>query len=156
MVSNDLYRIRKIAEYQFGIGIGNILFPDGVIIEKSKRTGRIRRVYYNGKLIATIRANDGHLALSIEGARRIHMGTKKPKLRVIVKSEIAEFIKKGRNVFAKHVIDADPNIRAGEEVIVVDENDNLLAVGKATLSGEEMIAFKTGIAVKVRYGIGGE
>ena len=60
----------------------------------------------------------------------------------------------GINVFAKHVKDADPEIRPGSEVIIVDEEDNLLAVGKAILNGKEMIAFKSGIAVKVRRGVG--
>ena len=65
-----------------------------------------------------------------------------------------KYIRKGRNVFAKHVKDADPEIRPGSEVIIVDEEDNLLAVGKAILNGKEMIAFKSGIAVKVRRGVG--
>ncbi len=156
MTSTDLYRIRRIAEYQFGKGIGDILFPNGVEIEKSRKTGKIRRIYHEGKLLATMRASDGYLALSIEGARRIVEKTRKPKLRVIVASEIAKFIKEGRNVFAKHVVEADPNIRPGSEVIVVDESDRLLAVGRAVLNGEEMISFKSGVAVKVRKGVGGE
>ncbi|RJS74326.1 pseudouridine synthase, partial [Methanophagales archaeon] len=42
--------------------------------------------------------------------------------------------------------------RAYDEVILVDEHDNLLATGKAMLSGEEMKKFEHGVAVKVRYG----
>ncbi|RLE52246.1 MAG: pseudouridine synthase [Candidatus Methanomethylicota archaeon] len=156
MTSTDLYKIRRIADYQFGIGIGDILFPSDVKIEKSRKTGKIRRIYHQGKLLATMRASDGYLALSIDGARRIVEKTSKPTLRVVVKNEVAGFIKKGRNVFAKHVVEADPNIRPGSEVIVVDENDNLLAVGRATLNSEEMLSFKSGEAVKVRKGVGGE
>jgi uncharacterized protein with predicted RNA binding PUA domain len=37
-------------------------------------------------------------------------------------------------------------------VVVTNEDDDLLAVGKALLSGMEMLAFKRGIAVKVRRG----
>ncbi len=58
----------------------------------------------------------------------------------------------GRNVFAKHVVEADKELRPQDEVIVVDEEDNLVAVGKAVLSGEEMKVFKHGVAVKVRKG----
>jgi len=61
-------------------------------------------------------------------------------------------VAEGRNVFAKHVVEADPEIRSGDEVIVVDERDILVAVGKAVLSGEEMVAFSRGIAVKTRIG----
>jgi predicted RNA-binding protein (TIGR00451 family) len=51
---------------------------------------------------------------------------------------------------------ADQEIRVGEEVIVTGEDDSILAVGKALLTGREMLAFKRGIAVKVRRGIGEE
>jgi len=39
---------------------------------------------------------------------------------------------------------------------VVDEDDNLLAVGRAMLSSYEMLAFNSGVAVKVRRGVEGE
>jgi predicted RNA-binding protein (TIGR00451 family) len=59
----------------------------------------------------------------------------------------------GRSLFAKHVLEADPEIRPQNEVIVVDEGGELVAVGRAVLSGEEMTLFKLGAAVKVRRGI---
>jgi 7-cyano-7-deazaguanine tRNA-ribosyltransferase len=55
-------------------------------------------------------------------------------------------------VFAAHVVKADDAIRAKDEVIVVDEDNRVLAVGRALLSSAEMKAFKTGVAVKVRHG----
>ncbi|HDO20138.1 MAG: pseudouridine synthase [archaeon GB-1867-097] len=151
---NNIYRLRRIAEYQFGEGIGDIIFPDDVEIEISKRTGKIKRITLKGKVLATLRPRDGMIALTVEGAKKIKEKIKPPKLRVTVMNEVAKYIRKGRNVFAKHVKDADPEIRPGSEVIIVDEEDNLLAVGKAILNGKEMIAFKSGIAVKVRRGVG--
>jgi predicted RNA-binding protein (TIGR00451 family) len=152
-LSYDKYVLRKMADYQFGEGTGSILFPDDIIIEKSKKTGKIRRIILNGKVIATIRARDGLIALTIYGAEIIRSKTRPPKMRVVVMNEVADVIKEGRNIFAKHVKKADPEIRPGEEVIVVDENDELLAVGKALLNGEEMTLFRSGVAVKVRSGV---
>ena len=43
-------------------------------------------------------------------------------------------------------------VKAGEEVIVTDEEGLLLGVGFAVLSGREMPAFKRGVAVKLRTG----
>ncbi|MCS7368246.1 MAG: pseudouridine synthase [archaeon GBS-70-058] len=149
----EKYVLRKIADYQFGEGIGSILFPDSILIEKSKKTGKIRRVILDGKVIATIRAKDGLIALTIYGAELIRSKTCPPKMRVVVMNEIADIIRKGRNVFAKHVKHADPEIRPGEEVIIVNESDELLAVGKALLNGEEMTLFRSGVAVKVRSGV---
>jgi predicted RNA-binding protein (TIGR00451 family) len=54
--------------------------------------------------------------------------------------------------FAAHIVKADPEIHAKDEVIVVNENREVLAVGRAALSASEMLAFKTGVAVKVRHG----
>ncbi len=75
-----------------------------------------------------------------------------PRLWVKVSDEAASFISGGRSVFAKHVIAADREIRPQEEVIVLNE-DKVIAVGKAVLTGREMTAFKRGVAVRVRKGI---
>ena len=63
---DDLRRIRMIADYQFGEGAGRALFDDEVI-ERSRKTGKIRHIYTNEKLICTMRASDGLLVLSAEG-----------------------------------------------------------------------------------------
>jgi uncharacterized protein with predicted RNA binding PUA domain len=73
---------------------------------------------------------------------------------VAVRGDVSEFIKAGRNVFAKHVVAAESSIRPRDEVIVVNENRELLAVGRAFLAGFEMTQFKRGIAVKTRRGVG--
>ena len=54
---------------------------------------------------------------------------------------------------AKHIMKADLAIRPQNEVIIVDQKGNLVAVGKAVLSGYEMLSFKLGVAVKVRRGV---
>ncbi len=147
-----LRRIRTIADYQFGRGAGEILFPDNVEFHMST-TGRVRLILLNNNRIATLRAHDGMLTLSITGARALHEFIRYPKQRVAVNSDAAPFVAEGNTAFAKHVVAVDPGIRAGEEVLIVDENDALLATGKAVLSAPEMLAFKKGIAVEVRNGI---
>ncbi|MEM2127200.1 MAG: PUA domain-containing protein [Candidatus Bathyarchaeia archaeon] len=151
-MSGDLRRIRGIADYQFGRGCGQVLFPEGVTFTHSERTGRIRHIYLNQTLLASIRPNDGLITLTIAGAERIKDLIKDLGLYVKVGDEAAEFISMGRSVFAKHVLEAGGRIRPGDEVIVVDEGGNILAVGTALLSGDEMLSFKAGVAVKVRRG----
>ncbi len=54
------------------------------------------------------------------------------------------------------MVDADEEIRPKEEVIIVDEENEVLAAGKSILTGREMKAFKRGVAVKVRRGVAEE
>ena len=150
---DDLERIRSVADYQFGSGVGAILFPEDVTISFSQRTGRIRYVLLSGKRLATMRPTDGLFSLSIKGAKRIAMARELARCFVAIKDDVSEFIADGGDVFAAHVLEADNDIRASDEVIVVDEDGKVLAVGRAVLSANEMKAFKRGVAIKVRRGI---
>ena len=152
MESEILRTIRILADYQFGNGAGKALFPKECKVQYSS-TGRIRQVFDNDVRIVTLKADTGLFTLSIEGARRLHRFFKYPKLRVVVLNEISEFIARGGNVFAKHVVDVDLNIRAGDEVLVVNQDDVLLATGKAKLCAKEMLEFERGVAVATRKGI---
>jgi uncharacterized protein with predicted RNA binding PUA domain len=151
-VESDLRRIRSIADYQFGKGVGVRLFPENVQILYSETTGRIRYVNLDGKRLATLRPTDGLLSLSISAAKRIAENADFAQCFVIVRRDIAEFVAGGSDVFAAHVVKANDEIRAKDEVIVIDEDKRVLAVGRAMLSSSEMKAFKTGVAVKVRHG----
>ena len=147
-----LKRVRTIADYQFGKGTGEKLFPENVEFQFSS-TGRVRSILLEKSRIATVRAQDGVLTLGIAGARRLHEITIFPGNRVVVSSDAAPFVARGRNAFARHVVAVDPDIRAGKEILVVDEKDNLLATGKAVLCAREMMAFEKGMAVDVRSGV---
>ena len=102
--------------------------------------------------LATLRPTDGLFSLSIAGAKRIAEDTSLAKCFVTIQNSVSKFIAEGGDVFAVHVLKADDEIRSKDEVIVVNENGEVLAVGRALLSGKEMIAFKVGVAVKVRRG----
>lgn len=151
-MEDALRRIRSVADYQFGKGVGTALFSQNVKIVLSRRTGRIRYVYLEGKRLGTMRPTDGFFSLSIEGAERIVHNRKHAKCFVVVQSDVVKFIAEGGDVFAAHVVRADDEVRAKDEVIVLDAENKVLAVGRAVLSGEEMKAFKRGVAVKVRRG----
>ncbi|MCJ7443385.1 MAG: pseudouridine synthase [Methanotrichaceae archaeon] len=146
-----LKRARMIADLQFGRGAGEALFHEGTTFSLSS-TGRLRLLFAEKERIATVRAKDGLLTLSMLAAQRLHAFFPPPRLRVVASDEAAPFIAKGGNLFAKHVISVDSEIRAGEEVLVADRHDRLLATGKAVLSPEEMLQIKRGVAVLVRKG----
>jgi uncharacterized protein with predicted RNA binding PUA domain len=99
-----------------------------------------------------VRASDGRLTLGIKGAARLKQYLPPPSYRVVIRDDVTMFVAQGKNAFAKHVIAADPQIRAGDEVLVVAGDDHLVACGAAVISGPEMLAFNYGVAVRVRQG----
>jgi len=147
-----LQKIRNIADYQFGKDVGEKLFPDEVKIVHSRRTGKIRHIYLDKKILATLRPTNGLFSLTITGAKRMMEDAKARRLWIKVGAEAEPFVARGKSVFAKHVTDADEEIRPQEEVIVINEDNEVLAVGRALLTGKEMKAFERGVGVRVRRG----
>jgi len=144
--------VRTIADYQFGKGCGKALFPDGVSFKLS-RTGRIRQILHSKNRLATSRAKDGFFTLSLQGAAALHKVLPFNKFRVVVCAEAVPFVAKGKTAFAKHVLELDPALRAGDEVLLTDEHDTLLATGQLLFSPAEVQALESGPAVDVRVGI---
>ncbi|RLF44777.1 MAG: tRNA guanosine(15) transglycosylase TgtA [Thermoplasmata archaeon] len=149
----DRERIEAVIDMQFGKGMSEVLLDGEILIKKSKKTGKIRNVFCDGKHLLSLRAHDGLFTLKIEGAKIIHQNFPLPKLRVIVKEECKPFIIEGKSVFAKFVVDCDPDIRPFDECLIVSEKDELLGVGRTLLNREEMLSFGYGVAVKTREGL---
>lgn len=147
--TRDIDKIRGIMEYQFGSGAGDLI-PEGVRIKKSRKTGRIRWIYRKKELIASVRATDHFIIPKDYLAKRLHEKFSYPNLRVAVDDEAKPFILEGKSVFCKFVQDIDPDLRAGDEVLVVDKEDDLLGVGTLFLSPTEVRDFNRGMAARMR------
>ena len=150
-----LQELREKAKYQFNLTEAqvNSIFNEECILKLSKKTRRIREIEKNGKLIFMLRPNDGYLVSQIEGARILLKHSPFPNNRVVILSDYAEMVAEGRNLFAKHVKALDSRIKTGSEVIVVNEEDELIAVGKSLLNHQEMMDLNYGIGVKIRRGV---
>jgi archaeosine synthase len=85
----------------------------------------------------------GTLSLTLAGARR-WVDSDAPVKRV----EIDDFVPHG-SVLAPGVVDASPDIRPGDEVVV--EGPSAFGVGRAAMSGPEMAESSRGIASEVRH-----
>ena len=147
-MSENITKVRRVADYQFGRGAGDTLFPDNVEFKLS-RTGRVSQVLYEGGRLATLKT-DGRLTLSDEGGRRLHSALEPPRMRVKFGDESLPFLRDGRNGFAKFVERVGNEIRARDEVLVTGPDDEFVTTGRAELSAEEMRDFDTGVAVLVR------
>ena len=148
--NGDIHRISAVSDMQFGSGAGKALLNGKIRVVKSKKTNKIRNIYCDEKHILSMRANDGMFTLKMKGAKILHNHFKYPKLRVIVEKDAVPFVKDGKSVFAKFVKDCDPELRPYDECLIVNEKDNLLAVGRCLLNKIEMYSFNYGMAVKIR------
>lgn len=152
-INLDIKRISSVSDMQFGNNASKALLNGKVEIVKSKKTKKIRNVYCDKKHILSMRASDGMFSLKIDGARLLHGYFRYPKLRVVIKNDAIPFIKEGKSVFSKFVLDCDECLRPLDECIVVNKNDELIGVGRSLLNKFEMLNFNCGIAVKTRESI---
>lgn len=129
--------MRAIADYQFGAGAGKSLIPDNVVI---KAPYPKYQVFVERKQLATLVPQYGTLALTIDGAKLLL-----PEGRYIV--SIDDFVPKG-SLLAPGILEADPIIRPGDEVIISGEK--AMGVGKAMMGGREMQESTRGVAVDLR------
>jgi len=150
----ELSIVKAILNYQFGNMVGDKIvekYKDKIKIEVSKNTGRIRRVYINNKLFGTIEPTTGFIIPTFFGGEVIKEFLEYPKYRVVISDEAIPFVETGKSVFCKFVVELDEKILPEDVVLVVDREDNLIAVGIAKLSAEEIKSFKRGVAVKVKH-----
>jgi uncharacterized protein with predicted RNA binding PUA domain len=154
--NRTLADLRTVADYQFGYGAGNALFPraeEGDVEVTRSTSGRPRQVRApEGRLVSY--GTDGRFTLGYAGGVRLAAALDRPASRVVVGDESEPFVREGKNAFAKFVTEVDPAVRPGDEVAVVTPEDVVVAVGRAELSADAMLDFETGMAVHVREGAG--
>ena len=132
--------LRAIAGYQFGEAAGLLFSEEAGKLAVKGRFPKYQ-LFTGKKQLATLVPQYGMLALSLEGAE------------LMLKSEqylvkIDDFLPRG-SILAPGVVQADPRIRPNDEVIVLGQK--ALCVGRAVMSGEEMVKSSRGVAVDVRH-----
>ncbi|ELY70947.1 archaeosine synthase subunit alpha [Natrinema versiforme] len=132
--------VRAIADYLLGDGAGDDLFED---IQTTSRYPKIQVRDSESTQLATMVPQYGTLSFTLEGARR-WLESDAPTKRV----EIDGFVPHG-SVLAPGVVDADEDIRVGDEVVV--EGPKAFAVGRAEMFGGEMADSTRGVACEVRH-----
>lgn len=140
-------------DYIFGDTVSSSIDLNSLSVEIS-RTGRLRRVYSSQVLLATVKS-DGGIALTIAGAKSLvrHPSFARNCVRIIEDEEIEGLVKKGRSVFSSHVTHCGDLVRVNSEVVVLDHDGDVLAVGKAVLPSQLMLTMSRGVGVKVRVGL---
>ncbi|MGQ4892615.1 MAG: tRNA guanosine(15) transglycosylase TgtA [Candidatus Njordarchaeia archaeon] len=71
---------------------------------------------------------------------------------LIIDEEAEPFVRDGKTIFSKFVLDIDDQIRSEDEIFVVNQEREIVAIAKAILGAKEIKEFKRGAAAKNRWG----
>lgn len=140
-------KLRHTIDVLFGSGVSKHL-PKDIEITFSKKTGRIREVYHNKKLLCTLRI-DGGLAITPYFAQILLKSKKFRQNCIEIDEDSKPFVQEGKSVFCKHVTWAGKKILIDADVPVLFK-DQVIAVGRAVVNHEMMMTLKRGVAVKIR------
>jgi PUA-domain protein len=95
---------------------------------------------------------EGKIFPTVKGALKLNPSRR----RIVVDPGAVKFIINGADIMAPGIVDADPNIREGDLVIVVEQaHGKALAIGRALMTGKDMVGGK-GKAVKSIHYVGDE
>ena len=147
MFMDHFQKIQYSLDALFGNGVSKYL-PKDVKMTFSRKTGRIRTVSHNGKLLCTLRI-DGGLAISTYFAQILLKSKTFKENCIEINEDAAPFVMNGRSVFCKHVVWCGKKVRISSDTPVIFKN-KVIAVGKAVLSSEMISDFDRGVAIKVR------
>ena len=144
---DNILKLQHTIDALFGSGSSRHL-PKDLDITFSKKNGRIRSVYHNGKLLCTLRI-DGGLALSPYFAQMLLKSKKFKENCLEINSDSKPFVEEGRSVFCKHVVWCGKNVMISSDTPVLFKG-KVIAVGRAVLPSKMILEQKRGVAVKIR------
>ena len=151
---HDIKLLRDTLDRDYGEGAGNAVIPDDhiVILSKAPSLDRMDEVVIDGEVIASFRYDMGSgwkFVARMQGAYRI--GKHYSKGFVVCHPDAVKFVQESKNLMAPGVVDADPDIKFGDEIIIVTPDRKVIATGMAKMTGPEMVESTKGVAVRTRW-----
>jgi 7-cyano-7-deazaguanine tRNA-ribosyltransferase len=140
-------QVDGILEWQYGPVASERLAPE-LEGERSRRSGRLRALVHHGHVEFHL-GTDGVPRPTFRGAERLLEVLPPGRNRVLVADDAAPFVREGRSLFVRFVVQSDPALVPGSSALLVDRSDALLAVGRLLLAPHEMAGLARGVAVRV-------
>ena len=139
MKERQRQNIQCIASYQFGKNAAEEL------LKNTKISGRypMLKITQDKKQIGMLIGEKGYISLTLDGAKKISN-------KCEYKIEISDDFKPKGSILAPGVINANKEIRIGDEVLIFRKK-RLIGVGSACMNGKDMKFLNYGEAVKIRH-----
>ena len=144
---HDIDLIRSILDRDYGEGTGQAVLPEGhiVILSKAPALDRMDEVIVDGAVVASLRYDMGSGWKFVSRMQGAYKGY------VVCDPGAVPFVRESKNLMAPGVVDADPDIKPGDEILIVTAEREVVATGMARMTGPEMVAADKGVAVKTRW-----
>lgn len=141
--------IRAIADFQFGLGAGELLIGSAARLLQA-RDENFKEIYgyesYGKIYLGRIDKNTGFIQLSYEGGDRLKtLANKGMNLVKLNTEEIS-----GTTIFKPAVGYIDPNLCSGDEILILDCNNTYLGVGVIIVNAVTAQKMRKGPIVKIR------
>lgn len=139
----DMEFIRSAFLEHYGVDVGEVLGGRVVLLNKTPGEDDVYEIIADGYVFGWLRFEPRELrwkpGLKVEGAIALwkRFG-KRMRKWVIVDRGAKEPIKRGANVLPVGVLEADESIRAGDDVVVVSEDGEVIATGIAKKDYSEL------------------
>jgi predicted RNA-binding protein (TIGR00451 family) len=140
-------QVEGLLAWEYGRVVADAL-GEVVTGERSRRTGRLRAIVAGGRPLFVV-GTDGLPRPTFFGAGQIAPLLTEARGRVVVAEDAVPFVSRGRSLFARFVVRADPALSPDQTALLVDDADTLLAVGRLLLAPHEMPRLARGVAVRV-------
>ncbi|NPA48277.1 MAG: phosphoadenosine phosphosulfate reductase family protein [Thermococci archaeon] len=149
----DLELIKEVFRRHFGVDVGRVLDGKVVLLNKLPSEDDAYEIIVDGYVFGYIRFDPIELewkaSLRVEGATALwKLYGKRMKKWVIVDRGAVEPIRSGANLLAVGVVEAEPSIREGDDVILISEDGEVIARGIAKKDYEALIRKERGTGVK--------
>ncbi|MEO0203150.1 MAG: PUA domain-containing protein [candidate division WOR-3 bacterium] len=141
----NLEELLDIVEFQFGREIRKRIEILDLKIKKFK--SRKIEIYLNNNLFLYLNPKFFLFSINIEFAK-ILVETK--KFYIKVKNEFINDIKKTKNIIRKNILEYSKDFRNGDDIIVIDENNNLIGIAKAKFNYNEIENSTYGLIAKIK------
>jgi phosphoadenosine phosphosulfate reductase len=152
---SDIERARTLIDEQFGAGRGLAVLPHGriVLLNKAPDLDRTDEVIVGGEVVGALRfdlVKGEHFLLRPASALAIAPHVERGWVKV--DPGAAEAIReRSASTLAVGILDCDPAITPGTEVLVLDSSGSPVSVGTAKMYATEMMEHRRGTAVKTRW-----
>ncbi len=144
----DARQRHALLAWNWGETVAEDLERENLTVQRSRRTGRLRTLRVDGSP-AFVVGDEGIPRPTWRGAKMLHAATCSPAARVRVEPDAVPFVREGKTLFSRFARAEDSSLRPGSSALLVDEDDQLLAVGRLMLTPHELGRFRRGVAAVI-------